>query len=261
MKFRKLKFKILVAALLFTAILCAIFIRTVPNYSNELNIGFTTIFGKKKYEQGYCLSEDKILDKEEKFRRGVLDYFIKIKKLNDMLVDAYCDIYGYSSWHCDRKKDGSIFLGERYFISDKIKNDEWLEFFSKEYNKTLAKINPYEKYDVYKELFTKNIDIKSLELKKDSIITFIDKNTAKFQSPIISYNNNGDFIIISEKIIFQTDSVFKQKFVRLDYDDFKDYSMTYKELYSYGVLDNCGNVNFNVKESFNEIKKHIGKGG
>jgi len=37
--------------------------------------------------------------------------------------------------------------------------------------------------------------------------------------------------------------------------------MTYKELYSYGVLDNCGNVKFNVKESFNEIKKYIGKGG
>ena len=50
MKFRKLKFKILAAALLFTAILCAIFIRTVPNYSNESNIEFTTIFGKKKYE-------------------------------------------------------------------------------------------------------------------------------------------------------------------------------------------------------------------
>ena len=166
MKFRKLKFKILAAALLFTAILCAIFIRTVPNYSNKSNIEFATIFGKKKYEQGYCLSEDKILDKEEKFRREVLDYFIKTKNLNNMLVDAHCDIYGYSSWHCDRKKDGSIFLGERYFISDKIKDDEWLDFLSKEYNKTLAQINPCEKYDVYKELFTKNIDIKPFELKK-----------------------------------------------------------------------------------------------
>jgi len=130
------------------------------------------------------------------------------------------------------KKRREYFLGERYFTSDKIKSDEWLEFLSKEYNKTLVQINPYEKYDAYKELFTKNIDIKPLELKKDSVITFIDKNTAKFQSPIISYNNNGDFIIIAEKIIFQTNSVFKQKFVRLDYDYFKDYSMTYKELYS-----------------------------
>ena len=57
-------------------LLCAIFIRTVPNYSNESNIEFTTIFGKKKYEQGYCLSEDKILDKEENFRR---DIFLNLK--------------------------------------------------------------------------------------------------------------------------------------------------------------------------------------
>ena len=49
MKFRKLKFKILAATLLFTVILCAIFIRIIPDYSTSRGFAVVTIFNYYKY--------------------------------------------------------------------------------------------------------------------------------------------------------------------------------------------------------------------
>ena len=54
MKFRKLKFKILAATLLFTAILCAIFIRIIPDYSTSRGFAIVSLPDYDKYKQGYC---------------------------------------------------------------------------------------------------------------------------------------------------------------------------------------------------------------
>ena len=78
MKFYKsLKFKIIAAALLF----CALFIRIVPDYSTSRGFALVTIFGYNKYKQGYCLKEDRILPKEELYKKvagAYLDYDIKL---------------------------------------------------------------------------------------------------------------------------------------------------------------------------------------
>ena len=69
MKFCKYKFKIIATALLLAAILCAIFIRIVPDYSTSRGFAVVSLSDYDKYKQGYCLKEDRILPKEELYKK------------------------------------------------------------------------------------------------------------------------------------------------------------------------------------------------
>ena len=66
----KLK-KIVWSVVLFTAILCAAFIRIIPDYSTSRGFAVVTIFDYNKYKQGYCLKEDRILPREELYKRAI----------------------------------------------------------------------------------------------------------------------------------------------------------------------------------------------
>jgi len=89
MKFyRSIKFKILAAVLLLIIILCAAFIRIIPDYSTSR--GFAVVFlpDYNKYKQGYCLKENRILPKEELYKKvagAYLDYDVKLY----WMIDAY----------------------------------------------------------------------------------------------------------------------------------------------------------------------------
>lgn len=81
MKFHKLKFKILAAVLLLVAILCAVFIRIIPDYSTSQGFIVVSLPDYDKYKQGYCLKENRILPKEELYKRvagAYLDYDVKL---------------------------------------------------------------------------------------------------------------------------------------------------------------------------------------
>ncbi|RKV99070.1 MAG: hypothetical protein D8H92_01130, partial [Campylobacter sp.] len=72
MKFYKsFKFKALAGTLLLAAILCAAFIRIVPDYSTSRGFAIVSLSDYDKYKQGYCLKEDRILPKEELYRRAI----------------------------------------------------------------------------------------------------------------------------------------------------------------------------------------------
>nr|WP_314179300.1 hypothetical protein [uncultured Campylobacter sp.] len=97
MKFRKYKFKILAAVILLVAILCAAFIRIIPDYSTSRGFTIVSLPDYNKYKQGYCPKEDRILPKEELYKRAIgqfLDYELKL----DQMIDDY-RTYNYgSSW-------------------------------------------------------------------------------------------------------------------------------------------------------------------
>ena len=98
MKFYKsLKFKALAGTLLLAAILCAAFIRTIPDYSTSRGFALVTIFGYNKYKQGYCLKEDRILPKEELYKRAIGQYLDYDLKLDQMINDYRAYTYG-SPW-------------------------------------------------------------------------------------------------------------------------------------------------------------------
>ncbi|WP_304345712.1 hypothetical protein [Campylobacter showae] len=71
MKNRKLKFKIIAVALLLAAILCAAFIRIIPDYSTSRGFVVVSLPDYNKYKQGYCLKEDRILPREELYKRAI----------------------------------------------------------------------------------------------------------------------------------------------------------------------------------------------
>ena len=82
MKFyRSIKFKALAGALLLAAILCAAFIRIIPDYSTSRGFAVVSLPDYNKYKQGYCLKEDRILPKEELYKKvagAYLDYDVKL---------------------------------------------------------------------------------------------------------------------------------------------------------------------------------------
>ena len=85
----KLK-KIVWLVVLFTAILCAAFIRIVPDFSTSRGFAIVSLSDYDKYKQGYCLKEDRILPKEELYKRAIgqfLDYKLKLERMiNDYRV-------------------------------------------------------------------------------------------------------------------------------------------------------------------------------
>ena len=94
MKFYKsIKFKVLAALLLLIIILCATFIRIIPDYSTSRGFAIVTASDYNKYKQGYCLKEDRILPKKELYKRAIgqfLDYELKLERMiNDYRVYAY----------------------------------------------------------------------------------------------------------------------------------------------------------------------------
>ncbi|PSM51982.1 putative membrane protein [Campylobacter blaseri] len=99
-------------------ILTLIFVRAVPDYSNKYGISLTTIFGKEKYKQGYCLKENRILPKEELYKKAVLQY-LKKRKTIDKKVDYYLDSVGINEYYID--ENFTIDNWEEY-LKEKRKN-------------------------------------------------------------------------------------------------------------------------------------------
>ncbi|WP_298784175.1 hypothetical protein [uncultured Campylobacter sp.] len=65
MKFYKsVKFKAIAGVLLLIIILCAAFIRIIPDYSISRGFVIVSLSDYDKYKQGYCLKENRILPKE-----------------------------------------------------------------------------------------------------------------------------------------------------------------------------------------------------
>ena len=98
MKFYKsVKFKALAGTLLLIIILCAAFIRIVPDYSTSRGFAVVSTSDYNKYKQGYCLKENRILPKEELYKRAIGQYLDYDLKLDQMIDDYRTYNYG-SSW-------------------------------------------------------------------------------------------------------------------------------------------------------------------
>ena len=125
MKFYKsLKFKALAGVLLLAAILCAAFIRIVPDYSTSRGFAIVSLPDYNKYKQGYCLKEDRILPKEELYKRAIgqyLDYDLKL----DQMIDDY-RAYNYGSpWRSSYEI--------AYYELENINLSNWFEVLQKYY--------------------------------------------------------------------------------------------------------------------------------
>jgi hypothetical protein len=106
------------------AILSAVFIRTVPNYSKKYGFEVVSLFDYNKYNQGYCLAEDRILPKEELYKRAIGQYLDYDLKLDQMINDYRVYTYGSS-----RRSAYEI----AYYELENINLSNWFEVLQKHY--------------------------------------------------------------------------------------------------------------------------------
>ena len=243
MKFRKLKFEILAAALILAAILGAAFIRIVPDFSTSRGFVIVSLSDYDKYKQGYCLKEDRILPKEELYKRATgqfLDYELKL----DQMINDY-RVYAYGS---SRRSAYEI----AYYELENINLSNWFEVLQKYYKegKTTEEI-------LIKELKAKKTDPKKY-LKISS-----DGAGFGFDRPIVLIN--GDDKTVTADLLLDKFVLIYENYIQCNHSEYLfdrlNFSEKIKKYYqerskaSFDIkqgfeLDNCGNLNYPLEEYY-----------
>ena len=127
----KLK-KIVWSVVLFTAILCATFIRIVPDFSTSRGFAVVSLSDYNKYKQGYYLKENRILPREELYKRAVRSYFINLYEYLrvERRYNIFEDKYIYDDYCMKSDKRCQFWASDRrigiYELSDFIDvNKTW----------------------------------------------------------------------------------------------------------------------------------------
>ena len=241
MKFCKLKFKILAAALLFTAILCATFIRIIPDYSTSRGFAIVSLSDYNKYKQGYCLKEDRILPKEELYKRAIgqyLDYDLKL----DQMIDNYRAYTYGSSWRSAYEI--------AYYELEGINLSNWFEIIKGYYNgnKTIENI------------FMDILKAKKTDPKKYLKINLNDMS-AGFDRPIMFFDQ--EFFLKLDMDFILSDGRFANNYFLgyfLDEEDVRKYYEYKNPAYLHNVkFDNCGNIDYDLEKRY--INTREARGG
>ena len=126
MKFRKLKFKILAGTLLLIIILCAAFVRIIPDFSTSQGFTVVSLPDYNKYKRGYCLKENRVLSNEELLQNAAINYFKRYydyEILRNTIIDEH-DIknFGHSFYTAS--------VSKLYLIGD-FNEENWFDFWLK----------------------------------------------------------------------------------------------------------------------------------
>ena len=226
--------------------LCSYFLKVVPDYSSKTNERIVTLNGYKKYQQGYCLEENRILPKDELYKRVVVDDFTKLLVRKDNL---YKMIYNGITSH-------------EYEIHKDINLDNYKDYLRKNvYSKEYVNYKELEPVDYTKYLVVKN-------------------NTAGFTKPIILPVGGASVSISVYTDIafeFEDDTYVTYRLFLIDkFDEREDKEKEYKrrledinyKIFAYEddikkrlsyrrKFDNCGYSNFNPEKEAIEIYNGI----
>lgn len=265
MKFYKsIKFKALAAVLLLAAILCAVFIRAIPDYSTSRGFAIVSLPDYDKYKQGYCLKEDRILSKEERFKRGILD-LLNRRMLFQAVVTDKC-YYVYGSKTCNYG-NGEFAVKVGFYETDKFNNDDWLEVLSKEYEIEKSK---NQAAWPYRNIFVEKFQIKPVDIAEKLKIN-LNNRMAGFEEPIVEYGGLREYILYFDKSFILYDN-FEFRYATItiyEGDTIKDLSEG-KQYYDntienesreknyYLKIDTCGNSDFKIyKNNVEEIADRL----
>ncbi len=256
--FRKVfKFKVMLAYILGILSLFLIFVRTVPNYAHEDGFSFVSPYSYYKYQQGYCLSEDRILSKEERYKRGIVDYMNKVRDIQLRLARYSCMVYEPCSTDMEKYVIG-------YYESDELSHENWFELIKKEQERIIE-----EKNNTYHE-FSDDIMHGNIKFKKKTITTqdvIIKGNKAGFKKPILYINviifgnlyNDRNFVL-GKDFTFERVGIYplhsqlnkskKENFERwFNEDIYTEYKKRRQK------TDNCGNTWKPVNYIYEKSKK------
>jgi len=264
MKFRKLKFKILAAVILLVAILCAAFIRIIPDFSTSRGFVIVSLSDYDKYKQGYCLKEDRILPKEERFKRGILDLLNRRMLFQAVVTDKCYYIYHFDNCNYGNR-ESAVKVG--FYETDKFSNYDWLEILSKEYD--IEKRKNQAAWP-YRNIFVEKFQIKPVDIAEKLKIN-LNNRMAGFEEPIVEYGGLREYILYFDKSFILYDN-FEFRYATItiyEGDTIKDLSEG-KQYYDntienesreknyYLKIDTCGNSDFKIyKNNVEEIADRL----
>ena len=244
MKFyRSIKFKVLAGALLLIIILCAAFIRTIPDYSTSRGFAVVSLSDYNKYKQGYCLKENRILPKEELYKRvagAYLDYDVKLYQM----IDAY------------RLKTFGRFWSSKYEVAYyELENINLSNCFE-----VLEKY--YQEGKTTEEILMKELKAKKTDPKKYLKINLKDTSVG-FDRPIVRVD--GDDKAIAGTLFLDKFAIFNSNYMQFNHSEYiydtRENFIIVKKYYKerknavVGIgkgfkFDNCGNINYPLEENY-----------
>ena len=243
MKFRKLKFKILAAALLLAVILGATFIRIIPDYSTSRGFAVVSLSNYNKYKQGYCLKEDRILPKEELYKKVGGAYLDNNVKLYQM-IDAY-----------RLKTYGSLWSSKYEIAYYELENINLSNCFE-----VLEKY--YQEGKTTEQILMKELKAKKTDPKKYLKINLNDTSVG-FDRPIVMVN--GDDKDVTGTLFLDKFAIFNGNYMQFNHSEYiydtRENFIIVKKYYKerknavVGIgkgfkFDNCGNINYPLEEYY-----------
>ena len=243
MKFLKYKFKILAAALLLAVILCAAFIRIVPDFSTSRGFAVVSLSDYDKYKQGYCLKEDRILPKEELYKKVGGAYLDNNVKLYQM-IDAY-----------RLKTYGSLWSSKyeiAYYELENINLSNCFEILEKY----------YQEGKTTEQILMKELKAKKTDPKKYLKINLKDTSVG-FDRPIVMVD--GGEKEVTGTLFLDKFAIFNGNYMQFNHSEYiydtRENFIIVKKYYKerknavVGIgkgfkFDNCGNINYPLEEYY-----------
>ena len=236
------------------AILSAIFIRTVPNYSKKYGFEVVSLFDYNKYNQGYCLAENRILPKEELYKRAIGQYLDYDLKLDQMINDYRAYNYG-SPWRSSYEI--------AYYELENINLSNWFEVLQKYYKegKTTEQI-------LIKELKAKKTDPKKyLKISSDGAGFGFDRPIVLIggsDKAVTAYLLLDKFVLVNKNYLRYNHSEYLYDRAEIDVITKKYYEdrskvMLFDTKKEGKEFDNCGNLNYPLEEYY--LRSREAKGG
>ena len=246
MKFYKsIKFKALGGTLLLIIILCAAFIRIIPDFSTSRGFAIVSLPDYDKYKQGYCLKENRILPKEELYKKVGGAYLDNNVKLYQM-IDAY-----------RLKTFGSLWSSKyevAYYELENINLSNCFEILEKY----------YQEGKTTEQILMKELKAKKTDPKKYLKINLKDTSVG-FDRPIVMVD--GGEKEVTGTLFLDKFAIFNGNYMQFNHSEYlcdtrergnfiivKKY---YKERKNAVVgigkgfkFDNCGNINYPLEEYY-----------
>ena len=238
----KLK-KIVWSVVLFTAILCAAFIRIIPDYSTSRGFVIVSLSDYDKYKQGYCLKEDRILPKEELYKKvagAYLDYDVKLY----WMIDDY-----------RLKTFGSLWSSRyevAYYELENINLSNCFEVLEKY----------YQEGKTTEQILMKELKAKKTDPKKYLKINLKDTSVG-FDRPIVMVG--GGEKEVTGTLFLDKFAIFNGNYMQFNHSEYiydtRENFIIVKKYYKerknavVGIgkgfkFDNCGNINYPLEENY-----------
>lgn len=272
--------KITSILLLTITIFCVLFIRIVPDYSNKYGFEIVTLNDYKKYKLGYCLKEDRILSKDEIYRRAIIGYIDKSQRIFKKAEILYCN-------------NVNVVLENFCHPDDinKIKYYEMIDYTNenlvKKFQNYFYKFN-YDNNISYKENYTlffyKAFNLRPITFSTKDFIVNLKDDVAGFTRPILFYKGGETYQIYTDKsfaflnkksfvlrymYLFDTTSSTDKYYKKTPIEVFNKEVKAYKKIlqnerFYIGpiyLIDNCGFLNLDIEENAREIADSRLNGG